>query len=358
MNGLLTQSNPSFDSESFKSLPQRPPSILSLTTSTSANTVHISGIGALSGRIIYAVGEVAARGLENLAIRRRLGKITSAFPHQDYIAITDIETIYDHTLELSRFGLYRAQIRLQALRVLLVQIAMRQTHHLLRGLLKWPSIEIALFISEILTCMPVDWLPPGTDNYANLTDAYFSSQQSNENHPASPLVDFIMIVAKVNQATCQAVLRSGFLDMLLCMYACNFISSTHSVGEIRGDRNTLFEAVCAALVMLCRDPDADGVISAHPICGLWPMDQSLRILLGGRIQRRQRLWRQLGHDIVMRRISSLAKMLGTTEVLDLAELTDARIDIFEFSREDLYGLQIAKKARALMSTRASIWKRH
>lgn len=96
MNGLLTQSNLSFESSES----QRPPSILSLATSTSASTV---GIGALSGRMIFAVGEVAARGLENLAIRRRLGKVISAFPHQNYVAKTDIGTIYDDTLEFSRY---------------------------------------------------------------------------------------------------------------------------------------------------------------------------------------------------------------------------------------------------------------
>jgi hypothetical protein len=57
----------------------------------------------LSGRLIYAFGEVALRGVENLAIRRRLGKVISAFPHRDGDTIRDIETIYDHTLEFSRY---------------------------------------------------------------------------------------------------------------------------------------------------------------------------------------------------------------------------------------------------------------
>jgi hypothetical protein len=173
MNGLLTHSNLSF--ESVESAVPRPSSILSFATDTSTATVDVQGIGTLSGRMIYAVGEVALRGVENLAIRRRLAKSISAFPHKDDDIIKDIETIYDHAFELSRyftefsanqvlkrnllfrFGLYRAQVQRQALRVLLIQISTRQTRQLLRSLVKWPSIEIALFISEILTCMPDSW---------------------------------------------------------------------------------------------------------------------------------------------------------------------------------------------------------
>jgi hypothetical protein len=83
MNGLLTHSNLSL--ESFESVSQRPPSIVSFVTDTSTDTVQARGIGTLSGRMVYAVGEVALRGIENLAIRRRLGKVISAFPHQDDI---------------------------------------------------------------------------------------------------------------------------------------------------------------------------------------------------------------------------------------------------------------------------------
>jgi hypothetical protein len=53
--------------------------------------------------MIYAFGEVALRGIESLAIRRKLRKIVSAFPHEDESVAMDIDTIYDHTLELSRY---------------------------------------------------------------------------------------------------------------------------------------------------------------------------------------------------------------------------------------------------------------
>jgi hypothetical protein len=43
------------------------------------------------------------------------------------------------------------------LKLLLVQIGIRQTHHLIRRLVKWPTVELALFLAELMVCMPHDW---------------------------------------------------------------------------------------------------------------------------------------------------------------------------------------------------------
>jgi hypothetical protein len=99
MNSLLTRSGLSL--ESFES--ERPPSIISFATDTSIDTLEAQGIGTLSGRVIYEVGDVPLRAFENLVIRRQLGKVLSAFPHEDDVVMRDIEIIYDHTLELSRY---------------------------------------------------------------------------------------------------------------------------------------------------------------------------------------------------------------------------------------------------------------
>jgi hypothetical protein len=55
-----------------------------------------------------------------------------------------------------RPGLYRIYFRRQALQLLLAQIGSRQTLHLLLNLVKWPVVEIALFLSEVMACMPSD----------------------------------------------------------------------------------------------------------------------------------------------------------------------------------------------------------
>jgi hypothetical protein len=58
--------------------------------------------------------------------------------------------------------------------------------------------------------------------------AYLTSQtvsgHCQEYRPASPFVDFMLAFSLINFATCQAVLDAGFLDMLLCVYICDFSS--------------------------------------------------------------------------------------------------------------------------------------
>lgn len=100
MNGLLTHSNLSLDSF-------RAPSIISLSTDSSRNSYisddRVHGIGAISGRAVMAVGQVALRGMEHLAIRRKLRTIKSFFPHYDDLETKDAGLVYDDVLELSRY---------------------------------------------------------------------------------------------------------------------------------------------------------------------------------------------------------------------------------------------------------------
>jgi hypothetical protein len=170
-----------------------------------------------------------------------------------------------------------------------------------------------------------------------LWNTYLSYQQSTISHPVSALLDFIGSVAKVNQATCHAVLHSGFLDVLLCIYACNFISDIPKIDDVKGGRKALWEDVCATLVMLRHQPGAKAVISAHPVSVLWPNNnQSSRLKLGDQKSERQAIWRQLGRTMAMRRIYSLAQILrkpGDTKFLYPTESTDAGIDIAEFLRK-------------------------
>ena|ERR1700729_2512411 len=96
MNGLFLNST----SLSLASSSE-PRSIVSdPTTSSSDGTAE--GIGSLGGRALYAFGEAALRGFENLAIRRKLRSIKSLFPHDDTDTTKGVERIYDDVLELSR----------------------------------------------------------------------------------------------------------------------------------------------------------------------------------------------------------------------------------------------------------------
>jgi hypothetical protein len=52
--------------------------------------------------------------------------------------------------------MYSSSVRLQALSLVMVQIASMKTSNLVKALVKWPSLEISLFLSEIITCVPLD----------------------------------------------------------------------------------------------------------------------------------------------------------------------------------------------------------
>lgn len=170
MNGLFLHSTLSLasSSQSIVSYPT--------TYSTSSSDDSAVGIGSISGKVIYAFGEATLRGFENLIIRRRLKIINAVFPHKDTYTNKNIDRIYGDLLELSRCvpynrylravahrrqrsrpGLYQLEIRKQVLNLLLTQIGTRQTRHLMRCLVKWPTSELTIFLAEIMTCMPPDW---------------------------------------------------------------------------------------------------------------------------------------------------------------------------------------------------------
>jgi hypothetical protein len=62
-----------------------------------------AGIGTVSGRALYALGEAALRRIDIIAILNKLRVVKGVFPHGDDIAIPNIEAIYDDVLELSRY---------------------------------------------------------------------------------------------------------------------------------------------------------------------------------------------------------------------------------------------------------------
>jgi hypothetical protein len=160
-----------------------------------------------------------------------------------------------------------------------------------------------------------------------------SSQRLDTRHPASPLVDFIMTVAQVNDSTVRAVFNSGFLDTLLCMYTCNFSGNLPSVDDTEEGRGSIVEAICEGMVTLCHQSAARAEILAHPISVLWPKNEPLLSVFGDRITERKDVWRQLGPVLVSRRTSAIAKCLQSQSNQSMIVLAaDARIDLMEFSR--------------------------
>jgi hypothetical protein len=189
-------------------------------------------------------------------------------------------------------------------------------------------------------------LPPKTvsnDVYTELMEAYIFSMNTGtykgEYHPASPLIDFVAELARIDY---QAVLDSGFLDMLLCMYVCNFSngetvfsSAQRLISNIGSDRRSMLEACTAVLEKLCQQANALVVVSAHPVYILWPKTSALRILYVQRSNQRYLQWREMESVIVARRLATipeLLQLLMPEDESDLNQLADACVDIIEFSR--------------------------
>jgi hypothetical protein len=178
--------------------------------------------------------------------------------------------------------------------------------------------------------------------HRKLRNTYIASQRQDppEDHTASPLLDFIVGLAQVNDAACEAVLDAGFLDMLLCMYTCGFTDTMHTSpvradSEIAEARDAIFMDCSAALLALCRHPDFVAVVSAHPICVLWPKNRQLLSIFGCQIMERYEVWGQLGLVMATRRLQSLALWhLPTTKDTDsnMDHVVDAWVDLVQFSR--------------------------
>ena len=178
--------------------------------------------------------------------------------------------------------------------------------------------------------------------HKELFEVYLSSWGLNspEYHIVSALVDFVVELAQMNYVACQAVLDSGFLDVVLCMYTCSFTFDKHmgdlnqTIADFEAHQNWTSKTCSAALAILCHQPGAQAVVSTHPICTLlW---RPLPSLLRHRTSKRQAKWRQLGPVIIRRRLASLPAFLPLSVMRresDWASLTDLSIDLVEFTRQ-------------------------
>jgi hypothetical protein len=173
--------------------------------------------------------------------------------------------------------------------------------------------------------------------HRELMTSYFTCQKltTPEDHPAFPLVDFILAFSQINIITCHAVLKAGFLDMLLCMYICNFDSMMPQDFTSVLDESMILEAFSYSLLQLCEQPGALRVISTHPLRVLWPQSRSLGLRFGWQPEKRPKAWRQLGHVIVARRLAVLPYILALPlphNDFPPPYLVEACTDLVEFSR--------------------------
>lgn len=185
-------------------------------------------------------------------------------------------------------------------------------------------------------------MPPETefrDWHQELLGEYVECQNLEpEDHYGSPMLDFMLRLARESFKTSQAVLEAGFLDILLCMYICDFHYETGVHSSVAGEmmKREMMKQTCTdMLVELSKYPENVAVISGHPIFDLWPRGQ----LFDSQVTRRARnskIWRHVDmRPLVSRRLGVLfrdAKRRHYITEPNAAELAEACMDLIEFSR--------------------------
>ncbi|KAJ7136290.1 hypothetical protein C8R46DRAFT_1135272 [Mycena filopes] len=238
-----------------------------VTVPSHTTTITQWGPGALSGKAIRAMGKAVLRGVDYLVISRRLSRMKAVMPcrDNDLAERPDWRQMFFDALELSRPELYPEEFRMQALRILLAQIATRQTHYLRACIAEWdtdPEDRVAL-LSEII----------GTTLFSKrgfvdetLASSYTSAVPSNC-HPWTPCVSFLLGVARSNEGALGAALDARFLEMILWVAAAQ--SQRHT-----NDNELVHE--CAAAFSLLSQP------TSYDLSILW-MDQILRFCPEGTV---------------------------------------------------------------------------
>ncbi|KAH8082450.1 hypothetical protein BXZ70DRAFT_627309 [Cristinia sonorae] len=83
-------------------------------------------------------------GLERVVIQKRMNEIST---HMDAVFIPP--KVYEDLLEYQRVGLYRDVIRFRAWDLILVLLERRRTEGIIDNIVKWPEMEIQLFLRQL-----------------------------------------------------------------------------------------------------------------------------------------------------------------------------------------------------------------
>ncbi|KAJ6505451.1 hypothetical protein C8R45DRAFT_1181869 [Mycena sanguinolenta] len=192
----------------------------SVYTTTSSSTQW--GPGALAGKAIRAMGKAVVRGAEYVVISRRLSAIKAAFsPRSDDNRPT--ERMFDDLLELSRLALYPEAFRIEAMTIIIAQIASEDTYHLQCSFSKWEidREELVTLLSEIIGVV-LFWKRGFAD--ARLVDAYMMALPQDR-HPWLPCVKFITAIAQLNDSMLHGVMAARFLEMILWVSGSQTLSN-------------------------------------------------------------------------------------------------------------------------------------
>ncbi|KAJ7362996.1 hypothetical protein DFH08DRAFT_841843 [Mycena albidolilacea] len=269
--------------------------MLQTSTSSLSDTVYTTtssstqwGPGAMAGKAILAMGKAVVRSAEYLVISRRLSNIKAALPcsDNDLSQQRNLEAIFEDLLDLSRPTLYPEAFRMQAIQLILAQIASKEIYHLLCGISKWEidHDELVSFLSEIIGV--VLFSKRGFVD-EKLVSAYMAALPQ-DSHPWSPCISFLTKIAELNHHMFSGVLGARFLEMIL------WVSGSQKQGKrfdkvtdgACSEEHTVLEDACLEAFAILSDPPSQylsllwveqvaGLCSSHLTRSLLGMVNSL-----------------------------------------------------------------------------------
>jgi len=174
--------------------------------------------------------------------------------------------------------------------------------------------------------------------YRHLTNVYISSQKQDERHTALPFFDFLAQLCQGNQAGGQAVLDTGFLDLLVSMLVRDFSIPNMNLKRDEADecRSMVLEVCHSLLIHLSAHADLFLVLANHPICAIWPrhhlFHRDLAMSADARWRKRRSAWKQVDGSLVDDRLKSIPALYEASpgDIRELADLEDVCVDLLEF----------------------------
>ncbi|KAG6830559.1 hypothetical protein H0H87_007667 [Tephrocybe sp. NHM501043] len=319
-------------------------SVTSSTAVTSSSSSTVPGPGALSGKAILALGKVTLRGAEFIIIRRRLKVIESKFPILNSANVKGIEGMP---------SLYSDGIRRRALQILLVQIANRQTWHIVKCLGKWPEVEVELFLSNLMTIF--DPIRISQENAKNETSikAYKNALPTWEGHSLASVVDFLIQLVESHHPSTTAMFTAGILDLLLHMYATNFRDPLAETERVAIQRTTTLFTACGNLLRILYSTQSGiQTILNHPLRALWPTrpEQPFTIPRGvERAQKRLEAWVNASKTVLQwRTYTTFDMMQDHTRSIDDSVMYDICADLLEIAGCEIMDVEIQMRALRLL----------
>ncbi|KAG6910814.1 hypothetical protein DXG01_007703 [Tephrocybe rancida] len=237
------------------------------SSDTTSSGYTARGIGSISGRAIYAIGELALQGVENLAVLGRIYYIADMLPNARAMDLKEVERLYKDLFEFSRQDLYLGPVRNLAFKILFRRICSRETDYLVRCVNKQQSKRRKKLLEELVTSLdPLRLSSAKGGRGSDVAAAYKKSLSETDVHSLLPFIQFCdKLALSPKHSTVLLLLEAGVLDFLLHAYDTKFHDPFAKSEPGASRRTTVFEMACNSLVRTIRELDVEPTVFDHPV---------------------------------------------------------------------------------------------